>query len=154
MMGVFVKRTVQKMEVGQQIGHWLITGNLERVGADYRYPCRCSCGSERMVSAITLRNGTSTSCGCRKRNPERKKEAELLPISPAAQKALNLINRGVLPPADQFSVRNGAPAWTLESIAVILGINEKELLLHLEQAGQRFFDSGSLESPPSFSVAA
>jgi hypothetical protein len=83
-----------------------------------------------------------------------RKDSESRPVSPNTQEALNLINRGYLPPADQFSVRSGCPAWTLESIAAILGVTEEELKQHIEGAGQRFLSSNSWEAPASFNVAA
>ena len=52
---------------GQYFGEWYV---IKRSGSDKRgqatWLCRCSCGTERIVVGSTLRNGTSTSCGCMK----------------------------------------------------------------------------------------
>lgn len=133
------KRSTNKIQTGHRYGNWVITGEAQRLGGDTRYPCQCTCGTERLVSAITLRNGSSTSCGCmRKEKPPRVSDFELQPTSPEVQEIFNLISQGCLPPADQFSVTDGAPSWTLPAIAKILGINKTELIEHIESAGPRF----------------
>jgi len=54
------------------------------------------------------------------------------------QEILKMISQGILPPADQFSIKDGSPSWTLLSMAKILGVNIQELIDHLHQAGKRF----------------
>jgi hypothetical protein len=57
--------------VGSIFGRWQVVGTLVRKklgegrGANYPvyYPCRCECGTERLVRAFKLL-GNSTSCGC------------------------------------------------------------------------------------------
>lgn len=50
---------------GQMFGRWAI---IAREGSDKHggplWRCRCQCGTERLVSGLGLRNGTSRSCGC------------------------------------------------------------------------------------------
>jgi hypothetical protein len=43
-----------------------------------------------------------------------------------------------MPLADQFCAIGGAPAWTLSSIAGVLGISRSELISHLMRNDQRF----------------
>ena len=50
---------------GKKFGYWEV---LERAGSDKRgqalWRCRCVCGNEKNIVGSTLRNGTSTNCGC------------------------------------------------------------------------------------------
>ena len=50
---------------GKQFGYWTVIrrDELARNGRA-RYLCRCKCGSERVVVAKNLKNGSSRSCGC------------------------------------------------------------------------------------------
>lgn len=49
---------------GQTFGHWTVIGPYQKVKGRIRWPGRCACGTERLLDAHTLRNGTSVSCGC------------------------------------------------------------------------------------------
>lgn len=50
---------------GRRFGRWQVVGYSHRSGrCDHRWLCRCDCGTERDVSAHSLRRGHSTSCGC------------------------------------------------------------------------------------------
>ena len=132
-------KSAQKIQIGHRYGHWVIISEAKRVGGDTRYLCQCGCGAEKLVSAITLRNGSSTSCGCqRKERPPRISDYELQPTPPEIQEIYYLISQGILPPADQFSMTDGAPSWTLPALAKILNISRHELIDHLQKAGQRF----------------
>ena len=133
------KKSAQKIQIGHRYGHWVIISQAQRLGGDTRYLCQCSCGTEKLVSAITLRNGSSTSCGCqRKERAPRISDIELQPTPPDIQEIFHLISDGRLPPADQFSMTDGAPSWTLPTMAKILGISREELIRHLQNAGPRF----------------
>jgi hypothetical protein len=133
------RKSVHKIQIGHRYGHWTIINEAQRIGGDTRYLCQCECGTEKLVSAITLRNGSSTSCGCiRKEKPPRISDFELQPTRPDIQEIFNLISQGCLPPADQFCIVDGAPSWTLPAIAKILGIGRSELIHHIEGAGPRF----------------
>jgi len=129
-----------KVQVGQTVGYWLINCGLFRVGRDLRYQCQCECGTERKVSAISLRAGHSTSCGCkdRKNGQMSFNSKENGRITPEVQLELSLISAGFLPPADQFCVTDGAPTWKLISLAKLLGISKEELVHQLSKAGTRF----------------
>lgn len=149
------KQTTQKVSAGHRYGHWLITGAPQRIGGDTRYPCQCVCGKEKLVSAITLRNGSSTSCGCqRKDRIPKMTDFELRPTPPDIQEIFQLISEGCLPPADQFSMSDGAPAWTLPGIAKILGVAKPELLALLREGGPRFSAVPNTHLPEPFRVVA
>lgn len=53
-------------ESGKKYGDWTVIG--ERAAwtdsKRTRWLCRCVCGKEKLVAGQTLRNGSSTSCGC------------------------------------------------------------------------------------------
>lgn len=55
--------------VGKQYGRWTVLGGLRkqstRPKAAKQTLCQCACGVKRWVVATALRNGRSTSCGCR-----------------------------------------------------------------------------------------
>ena len=148
------KKAAHKIQVGHRYGHWVIAGEAQRIGGDMRYLCQCTCGTEKLVSAITLRNGSSTSCGCmRKEKAPRISDFELQPTPPDIQEVFNLISQGCLPPADQFSIADGAPSWTLPAIAKILGIGRGELIGHLEKAGPRFVQHAKGPVSEAYSAA-
>lgn len=50
---------------GQQFGYWTVLGKTSNRTADgeIKWKCRCKCGIERGVASLSLRNGTSLSCG-------------------------------------------------------------------------------------------
>ncbi len=50
---------------GQKLGRWTV---LKMVDGSYpiRFLCRCECGKQKEVVSQQLRNGGSTSCGCRR----------------------------------------------------------------------------------------
>lgn len=59
---------------GCQIGEWTVTGPVRRnqyrissgkLITEYRWPCRCSCGTEADVAEVSLLRGHTRSCGCR-----------------------------------------------------------------------------------------
>ncbi len=51
--------------LGQAFGKWTVLCKADRHGAhgEIYWVCKCACGTERAVSAQSLRNGTSVSCG-------------------------------------------------------------------------------------------
>ena len=49
----------------QRFGHWTVVGPCKRHKDKTRdWYCRCDCGAENWVDENSLKNGTSTSCGC------------------------------------------------------------------------------------------
>lgn len=67
-MGKFIDLT------GQQFGRWtaLYYCGLNRIRQPSWF-CRCECGESKPVVGATLRNGTSTGCGCQKGSRVRKR---------------------------------------------------------------------------------
>lgn len=51
------------MAAGEHHGRW-VTLEAARVNTD-KIMCRCACGTEKLIAAFSLRQGTSKSCGCR-----------------------------------------------------------------------------------------
>lgn len=139
-MEVLMKKTeTVRPAVGRRYGHWLVTAEAMKLNRDLRYPCRCDCGEERLVSAITLRNGSSTSCGCARGDKKGKyADLDLLPTPPEIQRIFDLISQGILPPADQFTSREGEPTWSFAAIAKIIGVSKDEFNDLLQGVGPRF----------------
>ncbi|MEY4683774.1 MAG: hypothetical protein RLZ25_233 [Pseudomonadota bacterium] len=65
---------------------------------------------------------------------------EKIPPSPKIIEEYLLINRGFLPRADLIIPEGGTPAWTLDSIAAMLGVTRSTLIERLQEAGTRFDD--------------
>jgi hypothetical protein len=60
-------RGVKEDLTGKRFGRWLVLSRVPRVPGktwDARYMCRCDCGTEKVLYALALRSGQSTSCGC------------------------------------------------------------------------------------------
>lgn len=64
---------VRVIPIGQKFGRWTVVGKSiirrpaeGKKGYSY-YPCRCECGTEKLVQACALKNGNSSSCGCGRR---------------------------------------------------------------------------------------
>lgn len=150
------KKVASKIQVGNRYGGWTIEGPAERVGGDLRYPCACDCGTRRSVSAITLRNGSSLSCGCRRvvKASAIKEEEAGSTVPPEVKTVFDLIIEGCLPPAEQFSIGNGAPTWSLPTIARIIGLGEEELIRHLRSAGPRFRLNAGIGAPEFFGTGS
>lgn len=52
---------------GQRFGRLTVLYRVQNRGASTMWKCRCDCGNERNISANSLHNGTSASCGCMRR---------------------------------------------------------------------------------------
>lgn len=51
---------------GRKFGRWTVLALGEKMGRHFGWNCICDCGETRMVAGPSLRNGVSTSCGCRR----------------------------------------------------------------------------------------
>lgn len=56
--------------IGQRFGHWTVLKEAPSIvspcGTKRKaFLCRCDCGTEKIVSKTLLKNGKTTSCGCR-----------------------------------------------------------------------------------------
>lgn len=58
---------------GQRFGRLVVIREVQTVGNNRAYLCRCDCGNQRMVSMNQLRSGRARSCGClnRERSSEK-----------------------------------------------------------------------------------
>lgn len=64
---------------GQVFGEWTaLRLDRERLGGHSYWICKCSCGTIRSVDGNTLRDGRSTSCGCKKFSQGEEKISSLL----------------------------------------------------------------------------
>ena len=52
---------------GRRFGKWTAIHFAEQRGRMQRWLCRCDCGTERIISSKSLREGGSKSCGCLQR---------------------------------------------------------------------------------------
>lgn len=52
---------------GARFGRWLVSGRAPNRSNQTVWVCVCDCGAVKAVSAASLRNGDSTSCGCLRR---------------------------------------------------------------------------------------
>jgi len=59
----------QAPETGKVYGRWTVIGGLRKQSTRPKAPnqtlCQCQCGTKRWVQTTALRNGRSTSCGCK-----------------------------------------------------------------------------------------
>ena len=53
-----------EVPVGSQFGYWTVTGEPVKVRNRPFFLFFFVCGKEKLISAVTLRNGSSKSCGC------------------------------------------------------------------------------------------
>lgn len=58
-------KTDRKNETGKTYGIWTVLSRVPN-SKPVRYLCRCQCGTVREVVAASLRNKSSTNCGCRR----------------------------------------------------------------------------------------
>lgn len=59
---------IKPIAVGTRFGRWVTTGPGQTIAGRQRYPVQCDCGGSKVVAALFLRDGRSTSCGCWKRD--------------------------------------------------------------------------------------
>lgn len=64
-----MKRASTPPQPGEQFGRWTVTGNSVMQGTRRLVPCRCECGTERLVMVQSLRrkDRSTPSCGCWRR---------------------------------------------------------------------------------------
>lgn len=58
---------LKEIASGTRFGKWTVIERTCYRKESWRYSCRCDCGTVREVDGGTLRNGTSTSCGCKRK---------------------------------------------------------------------------------------
>ncbi len=79
---------------GMQFGLWKVISQSDERRNDgrIRWVCICECGQEKNVSGFSLKNGTSTNCGCRKSENHVKR----LQIYPKGSQPIKEIWRGMI----------------------------------------------------------
>lgn len=64
-----IRPTTPGIEPGKIFGRWTVLGGLRKQSPRPKAPnqtlCQCECGTKRWVQLTALRNGRSTSCGCK-----------------------------------------------------------------------------------------
>ncbi|MCK5608150.1 hypothetical protein KAR91_40085, partial [Candidatus Pacearchaeota archaeon] len=78
---------------GQRFGSWTVVGEAKkRKSGTVAWLCRCTCGTERVVSGPSLKSGATKSCGCFKRKLSLvgKKFGRLLVLGEASKKGKKL----------------------------------------------------------------
>lgn len=64
---------------GQKFGYWEVLERAENSkGGQARWLCRCICGKEKVVCGSSLRNGSSTNCGCVKAQKSRENNGKFI----------------------------------------------------------------------------
>lgn len=53
--------------IGENYGQWEILQSDQPIRYNKRWKCRCSCGIEKIVFEYSLKNGSSTNCGCKRK---------------------------------------------------------------------------------------
>jgi hypothetical protein len=132
-----------KLSAGDTVGLLTIIGEMKRQGKKIFYPCRCACGNEMDIAAISLWNGNTRSCGCDKAGVNMSQD-DSLKIPAHLQCLFDLISQGRLPPADGLSAQGNDPTWNLRSIAKIIGVSEAQLISHFSSSAPRFADELAL----------
>ena len=59
---------------GQKFGHWTVL----KYDKNSKWICQCDCGTIKSVNTISLRKGTSTSCGCEKAKKARENNGKFI----------------------------------------------------------------------------
>lgn len=59
-----MSRAYVLLDQGAKYGKWEIVGARVVINNSGHYPCRCECGTEKLVHASSIQKGKSTNCGC------------------------------------------------------------------------------------------
>lgn len=59
---------VKWLKPGEVFGRLTVIGCIGKRNKRYLYLCKCICGNEKVVKAVSLRTGETTSCGCYNRD--------------------------------------------------------------------------------------
>lgn len=76
-------------EIGNRYGRLTVVGRAPNQGTRAQWLCRCDCGIEKVVGGKQLRRGTTTSCGCyRKEISANQGRKNRMPEAEALRKSL------------------------------------------------------------------
>lgn len=59
-----MSRAYVLLDQGAKYGKWEVIGSRVVIKNSRHYPCRCECGTEKIVHASSLASGKTVSCGC------------------------------------------------------------------------------------------
>lgn len=65
-MGSFIDLT------GKKFTRLEVIEKVDKVGNEWRWRCKCDCGEECVVKGVNLRSGSTRSCGCLKKESDKK----------------------------------------------------------------------------------
>ena len=123
-------------EIGQKIGEWTVLEEPQRKSTGFSVLCECVCGQQKWVELGSLKKGVSKSCGCQsRRNKSPGRPAGSDEPTAEAELLLALIAKQELLPADQFTLADGVPTWTLNSFALMLGTDPDSLIAYIIKNG-------------------
>jgi hypothetical protein len=115
--------------IGQRFGCWTVIDGPQKCTNGYRMFCECTCGTQKWIEVGTLNRDVVDDCRCQ---PQAKKQAGRPPnlekFTVETDWLLGLIAKQELLPADQFTQPEGAPAWTINSFAAMLGTDVDSLV--------------------------
>ena len=60
----WVDKQKEIYKIGLKIAFWTVIGNPVAINYKTMIPCRCICGTEKLISHRSLKLGSSKSCGC------------------------------------------------------------------------------------------
>lgn len=56
--------------IGKRFGRLLVLEEVGKNKSGFHYRCKCDCGNESVVLGQNLRNGSTKSCGCLRRDTD------------------------------------------------------------------------------------
>ena len=71
-MGAFIDLT------GKKFGRLTVLQKSHKVGKYWKWKCICECGNECIVDGVSLREGRTKSCGCLKKESDRKPKGNVI----------------------------------------------------------------------------
>lgn len=94
---------------GQRFGRLVVVSRgKDASGGSRRYNCKCDCGNEKLISAYSLANGHTTSCGClRKEQVAERFSSHGMSATPAYNRWANMIQRCTNPNSQNYGWYGG-----------------------------------------------
>ena len=86
-MGAFIDLT------GKKINRLTVIGKGAKHGKEWYWKCRCECGNECEVSGSSLRAGRTKSCGCLKKESDKKPKGNVIDLVGQKFNKLTVIKR-------------------------------------------------------------
>lgn len=127
---------------GEKFGRLQVIARVDNRGKIVRYLCRCDCGNSKVVDYNNLVKGTTTSCGCLRRELNHKKGEVLRDCSPAAKmREAYIQNFGPIPEGMYVTALDGdMKNCDVSNIALI----SDRVYLGLWRNGMTYHENGEL----------